>query len=807
MLRPHWLGLALFALAATACSGRSVVGGPADAAAVDTGLDAPATDLGSDTGPADTGPADTGPADTGPADTGVDVPAADTGPTRCTGDGDCAGNPAGAVCDTASGRCVPCTPATDRCPTGQYCTTDNACAAGCRDDAACMPDGGMGGRCNPATRQCVQCLTDAHCAAGTLCVGNVCVMGCTSERPCPSGQTCCDSACLDTRSNIASCGACGNRCDVANAQAACRDGVCAVGLCTAPFADCDNDPRNGCEVNLNTDTNRCGACTTRCDLANATAACTMGQCAVAMCAAGFGDCDGNAANGCETNTGTSVSHCGACGTVCMGADNATPACAAGRCGFTCAAGFADCDGSAANGCEVNTTNTPSHCGACGRACAVPNGTAGCAMSQCTVARCNAGFADCNGDDDDGCETATVSNNTACGACGVRCAAGQVCAAGACVSDCRRSGAVACGDGTVCDYTDGQCRPTGARCLLTGEFAPCGAQRCGPGSACNPRTMACVPTSSCAAVACEPGTDRCWGDRCPCERPPAGCTTLAPTAVPSAFLSGAFGFDIDDACNLYTATMLSGPDYVRRAAPNGQVTTWTSVANLNMGEVSAQRRSNAGGGGEAANVAFTYICCASCGCASTPPQGVGHVQSNGSLPVVVPATVTSGTGPFGSGGLDTGPYGLSVSAVGEFFVGNVRANGDYFRYDVAGGSITAITSLPRRVTASTSFDLDTMLVAVEGGGLHLVDRAPGGTVRALGTLGADVQSVRRDTFTGRFYASLRDGRVVSFASDGTGVTTEASGVGASRIALSPDGWLYILRTVGGPITRIALPATR
>jgi hypothetical protein len=367
-------------------------------------------------------------------------------------------------------------------------------------------------------------------------------------------------------------------------------------------------------------------------------------------------------------------HCGACGRACAGGPNATGVCLSGTCGIECAAGFADCDGNAANGCEVDT-------------------------------------------------------------------------------------------------------------------------------------MACVPTSSCAAVACEPGTDRCWGDRCPCERPPAGCTTLAPTAVPSAFLSGAFGFDIDDACNLYTATMLSGPDYVRRAAPNGQVTTWTSVANLNMGEVSAQRRSNAGGGGEAANVAFTYICCASCGCASTPPQGVGHVQSNGSLPVVVPATVTSGTGPFGSGGLDTGPYGLSVSAVGEFFVGNVRANGDYFRYDVAGGSITAITSLPRRVTASTSFDLDTMLVAVEGGGLHLVDRAPGGTVRALGTLGADVQSVRRDTFTGRFYASLRDGRVVSFASDGTGVTTEASGVGASRIALSPDGWLYILRTVGGPITRIALPATR
>jgi len=320
-------------------------------------------------------------------------------------------------------------------------------------------------------------------------------------------------------------------------------------------------------------------------------------------------------------------------------------------------------------------------------------------------------------------------------------------------------------------------------------------------------MACVPISSCAAVVCEDGGDRCWGDRCPCERPVAGCTTLTPTAVPSAFLNGAFGFDIDDACNLYTSTMLSGPDFVRRVAPDGQLTTYTSIANLNMGEVAVQRRSNAGGGTVAANVAFTYICCASCGCASTPPQGVGHVQSNGSLPVVVPATVTSGAGPFGVNTLDTGPYGLSVSALGEFFVGNVRANGDFFRYDTDTQSITAIATLARRVTASTSFDLDTMLVAVEGGGLHLVDRAPGAMVRPLVTLAADVQSLRRDAFTGRFYASLRNGTVVSFAADGTGVTTEAMVGGSARVAVSPDGWLYVLRAVGGPLTRIALPATR
>ncbi len=210
-------------------------------------------------------------------------------------------------------------------------------------------------------------------------------------------------------------------------------------------------------------------------------------------------------------------------------------------------------------------------------------------------------------------------------------------------------------------------------------------------------------------------------------------------------------------------MLSGPDYVRRVAPGGVLSTYTSIANLNMGEVAVQRQSNAGGVAVAANVAFAYICCASCGCARTPPQGVGHVQSNGSLPVVVPATVTSGAGPFGVTTLDTGPYGLSVSALGEFFVGNVRANGDLFRYDTDTESITA--------------------------------------------LAADVQSLRRDAFTGRFYAALRNGTVVSFAADGTGVTTETSVGGSARVAVSPDGWLYVLRTVGGPLTRIALPTTR
>ncbi len=50
--------------------------------------------------------------------------------------------------------------------------------------------------------------------------------------------------------------------------------------------------------------------------ANGAAGCFGGRCGVASCATGFGDCDGNAANGCETDLRTTAAHCGACGAPC-----------------------------------------------------------------------------------------------------------------------------------------------------------------------------------------------------------------------------------------------------------------------------------------------------------------------------------------------------------------------------------------------------------------------------------------------------------------------------------------------------------
>lgn len=61
---------------------------------------------------------------------------------------------------------------------------------------------------------------------------------------------------------------------------------------------------------------------------NATAAaCLGGTCGLASCTANYGDCDGRASNGCETDTRTSSAHCGACGAPCA----AGRGCVAGAC--------------------------------------------------------------------------------------------------------------------------------------------------------------------------------------------------------------------------------------------------------------------------------------------------------------------------------------------------------------------------------------------------------------------------------------------------------------------------------------------
>src|SRR5690606_30992041 len=74
------------------------------------------------------------------------------------------------------------------------------------------------------------------------------------------------------------------------------------------------------------------------------------------CASGEMRCDGAC-----IDTSGALTSCGTCGNVCPTPPNAIPTCVGGTCGFDCNAGFADCDGAAANGCEADLSR-PATCG-------------------------------------------------------------------------------------------------------------------------------------------------------------------------------------------------------------------------------------------------------------------------------------------------------------------------------------------------------------------------------------------------------------------------------------------------------------
>lgn len=164
-----------------------------------------------------------------------------------------------------------------------------------------------------------------------------------------------------------------------------------VGADASPEASADVAPVDvivdaaACDANLSSDPENCGACGRRCRFDGAASTCVAGVCALGACAQGYANCDGNAANGCETDTTTSAANCGACGRAvdvmadpancgacgraCPQPLNATATCVMGACGRSaCARGFDDCDGRADNGCEASITNDPANCGACGRRC-------------------------------------------------------------------------------------------------------------------------------------------------------------------------------------------------------------------------------------------------------------------------------------------------------------------------------------------------------------------------------------------------------------------------------------------------------
>ena len=238
------------------------------------------------------------------------------------------------------------------------------------------------------------------CPDGTECVAGVC--------GCPAGKTLCltceGDSCRDTASDDANCGACNNPCPPTiddgcahpppNTHYGCANSNCGALKCDVNAADCDGDLQqgcnsNGCEVVLTIpDPLNCGACNNVCKPGEV---CRiekgLGPQCLAPCEATGGTMCGDE---CRDLLFDPLS-CGHCGLKCPSFGRDRPVCHKGICKTECEVGFADCDGNPLNGCEVDVTNNPLHCGGCGVSCNYAAGQP-CVEGKCLMVGCDAGGA-------------------------------------------------------------------------------------------------------------------------------------------------------------------------------------------------------------------------------------------------------------------------------------------------------------------------------------------------------------------------------------------------------------------------------
>lgn len=209
----------------------------------------------------------------------------------------------------------------------------------------------------------------------------------------------------------------------------CPSNKCPAGHTTCPAS------RFPCDVDLQTDRQNCGACGVTCPVETngETYECVAGRC-VLHCVANplTLDCDGIDENGCETRPGTNE-NCAACGDRCL--DPAKP-CVNRNPGLGPADYGCGCVGDLIY-CNENCTSPKrddENCGACGTKCdrsgdglpARANAYYGCENSECGHLKCEDGWADCDGNPLNGCET-PIGTSENCTTCGDSCAPDQRCA--------------------------------------------------------------------------------------------------------------------------------------------------------------------------------------------------------------------------------------------------------------------------------------------------------------------------------------------------------------------------------------------
>ncbi|MBN9162503.1 MAG: hypothetical protein J0I07_16190 [Myxococcales bacterium] len=319
-----------------------------------------------------------------------------------------------------------CPPGRVTCPNSRFpCDVDlrtdvnncgacgHACPRGALDTFVCT-EGACALACGPRTLDC-DGLSDNGREIGILdnnhrggC-GNKCT---DPDKPCmfqdqqqtfaacgcPVGLIYCAGMCRDPNNDAQYCGACGVTCNPVDAgddvnypnrAYGCNGGVCGV-LCKQGYGDCNGERADGCEVDISTAEN-CGACGNVCPAnqqCRVNAETRLHEC---MCPSGLTYCQdsclGSLCVGRCIDLTSDLANCGACGASC----GSNSRCSYGACEPQCPQGAADCNNSTVDGCEVSTDSDPRNCGGCGRVCDAVAGQA-CVAGRCVVEPCSEGDA-------------------------------------------------------------------------------------------------------------------------------------------------------------------------------------------------------------------------------------------------------------------------------------------------------------------------------------------------------------------------------------------------------------------------------
>ena len=260
---------------------------------------------------------------------------------------------------------------------------------------------------------------------------------------CGPGKKACEEfrSCVDNGDKYFGCGNPGScaACNATNASEAHCEGkagtIVCVPTCNAGYADCDNDPLNGCEVNLSLATS-CGSCGKSCIGIQSLCAPSGNTFACAStCGTGEQQCGSQC-----VNLATDPRNCKECGTICPAPTNGTATCTDGACGVKCSEGYQLC------GDKCVSVNSVESCGSCTNNCrndAPKNTAASCQGGFCKF-ECLPRYDNCNNDmKGDGCEAYLYADPN-CGSCGKNCSGvintlpgfgpslEQICCNGSCV---------------------------------------------------------------------------------------------------------------------------------------------------------------------------------------------------------------------------------------------------------------------------------------------------------------------------------------------------------------------------------------